>query len=348
MSSVVNDLLRRRNDPGYLNWLAVADALMFLSDGLRPYAENKMKELHALITTNVGGPGVKCPCSCVPGKKSKSNPHGRATPCTWAQQLRNFHSFSNKNDIPWHQSLGSQWHDPVHGYWEIAKLFMCDLGKNWATVKDAKCTDVGPLLNLLRFCKYFKIQHSSLDAVKDWRNKCAHAAPERTLSDIDKQNAFKDIESLLNDPELAGIKEVQDLRHIIKKTEMADISVLQSDELKIIQEFSRECQIETQAEVREVSKKMDKLERVVNEFVKGDDKSLVKGTRNLVKDVVSAISFILSFAVSLPVRKMAGMLWSLMVFCMFSQVGERNLMLDYGKIVSFLKITSNACCRPKK
>ena len=156
--------------------------------------------------------------------------------------------------LPWHQSLSSQWHDPVNGYWEIAKLFMCDLGKNWTTVKDAKCTDVGPLLNLLRFCKYFKIQHSSLDAVKDWRNKCAHA-PERTLSDIDKQNAFKDIESLLNDPELAGVKEVQDVRSIIKKTETADISILQNDELKIIQEFSHECQIETQAEIREVSKK---------------------------------------------------------------------------------------------
>ena len=330
MSSDVNDLLRRRNDPGYLNWLAVADALMFLSDGLRPYAENKMKELHALITTNVGGSGVKCPCSCVPGKKSKSNPHGRATPCTWAQQLRNFHNFSNKNDIPWHQSLSSQWHDPVHGHWEIAKLFMCDLGKNWATVKDAKCTDVGPLLNLLRFCKYFKIQHSSLDGVKDWRNKCAHA-PERTLSDIDKQNAFKDIESLLNDPELAGIKEVQDVRPVIKKTETADISILQNDELKIIQEFSHQCQIETQAEIREVSKKIDKLESVVNELTKGVYK-LLEGAEKVVRCLVSAFLLALLFAVSLTVRKIPGMLWSLMAFYMFSQVGKRSVMIDYGKI----------------
>ena len=329
MSSDVNDLLRRRNDPDYLNWLAVADALMFLSDGLRPYAENKMKELHALITTNVGGPGVKCPCSCVPGKKLKLNPHGRATPCTWAQQLKNFHNFYNKNAIPWHQSLSSQWHDPVHGHWEIAKLFMCDLGKNWATVKDAKCTDVGPLLNLLRFCKYFKIQHSSLDTVKDWRNKCAHA-PERTLSDIDKQNAFKDIEILLNDPELAGIKEVQDVRPIIKKTETADISILQNDELKIIQEFSRECQIETQAKIREVSKKIDKLESVVNELTKGVCK-LLEGAEKVVRCLVSAFPLALLFVVSLTVRKIPGMLWSLMVFYMFSEVGERNVMIDYDK-----------------
>ena len=339
MCSDVNDLLRRRNDPGYLNWLAVGDALMLLSDGLQTYAENKMKELHALISTNVGGPAVKCTCSCTPGKKSKSNPHGRTTPCIWAQELKNFHNFSNKNDIPWHQSLSSQWHDPVHGYWEIAKLFMCDLGKNWATVKDPKSTDVGPLLNLLRFCKYFKIQHSSLDAVKDWRNKCAHA-PERTLSDTDKQNAFKDIECLLNDPELAGIKDVQDYYSIIKRVEVADISILQNDELEIIQEFSRESQIETQAEVRLVSEKIDKLKNDVNELkanvtcVERNDKSL-QGVEKIVKDVVSVFQFMFLFTASFSVffHKIPGLLWSLMAFYMFSQVGERTMTLDYGKFL---------------
>ena len=338
MCSDVNDLLRRRNDPGYLNWLAVGDALTLVRDGLQIYAENKMKELHALITTNVGGPAVKCTCSCTPGKKSKSNPHGRTTPCIWAQELKNFHNFSNKNDIPWHQSVSSQWHDPVHGYWEIAKLFMCDLGKNWATVKDPKSTDVGPLLNLLRFCKHFKIQHSSLDAVKDWRNKCAHA-PERTLSAIDKQNAFKDIECLLNDPELAGIKDVQDYCSIIKRVEVADISILQNNELAIIQEFSRESQIETQAEVRSVSEKIDKLKNDVNELkanvtcVERDDK--LQGVEKIVKDVVSVFQFMFLFTASFSVffHKIPGLLWSLMAFYMFSQVGERTMTLDYGKFL---------------
>ena len=353
MSSDVNDLLRRRNDPGYLNWLAVGDALMLLSDGFQTYAENKMKELHALITTNVGGPAVACPCSCIPGKKSKSNPHGRTRPCPWAQELTNFHNFSNKNDIPWHQSLSTQWHDPIHGYWEIAKLFMCDLGKNWATVKDPKSTDVGPLLNLLRFCKHFKIQHSSLDAVKYWRNKCAHA-PERKLSDIDKQNAFKDIECLLNDPELAGIKDVQDFCPIIKTVEMADISILQNDELKIIQEFSRESQIETQVEVRVVSEKIDKLENDVNELkasvtcVKHDRKSL-KGVERVAKDVVSVFQLMFLFTAasfSLFVHKIPAMLWSLMAFYMFSQVGEKTVILDFGKLLKpiFQIVKSKKLC----
>ena len=159
-----------------------------------------------------------------------------------------------------------------------------------------------------------------------------YSYPERTLSDIDKQNAFKDIEILVNDPELAGIKEVQDVRSIIKKTETADISILQNDELKIIQEFSRECQIETQAEIREVSKKIDKLESVVNELTKGVYK-LLEGAEKVVRCSVSAFPLALLFAVYLTVhvRKIPGMLWSLMVFYMFSQVGERSLIIDYGK-----------------
>ncbi len=317
MSSGVEDLLRRRNDPGYLNWLAVGDALMFLSDGLRKYAEDKMKELHGLITTNIGGPGVKCTCKCIPGKKP--NPHGRTTTCIWAQELKKYHIFSRKGDIPWHQSISSQWHDPVHGYWEIAKLFMSDLGKDWATAKDPSTTDVAPLLNLLIFCKHFKIQDVSLKAVKDWRNKWAHPS-DLTLSDIDKQDAFKDIECLMNDPELVGIKEVQDYRSSIKKVETADISVLEDNELKIIQEFrliqeyKKSHEIEEKLEAPEeeirVLEKIDKMVKVVNKM--------------------GSIFLSILFTISPRLGRIPGMLMFL-AFFMFSQVGDRSVISDYGE-----------------
>jgi hypothetical protein len=90
---VAQDLFQIRNNPDHINWLAFGDALLLLSNGLRKYAEKKMKELHALIITNVGGPGIKCHCKCTVGKKS--NPHGRSTTtCLWAQQLKNYHVFS--------------------------------------------------------------------------------------------------------------------------------------------------------------------------------------------------------------------------------------------------------------
>ena len=334
MSSSVKGLLKRRNDPGYLNWLAVGDALRFLSDGLRQYAQNKMKELHALITTNVGGPGVKCTCKCTHGKKP--NPHGRTATCIWAQELKKFHNFSRKSDIPWHQSISSQWHDPVHGPWEIAKLFMSELGKNWATTTT---TDIGPLLNLLMFCNHFKIQHASLKAVKDWRNKWAHA-PDLTLSDIDKQNVFKDIECLMNDAELVGIKEVQDCRSSIKKVETAVFSVLQDNESKIIEEFRliqqfqliqliQECkkcpEIEEKSEVSEeeimVPKTFDNLVTVV------DFDNLV----TVVDKMGSVFLAILLFAISPLSRKVLGMLMFLAYF-MFYPVGDRTVMSDYGNM----------------
>ncbi|CAB3992938.1 Hypothetical predicted protein, partial [Paramuricea clavata] len=319
MSFGAKGFSQKRNDPGYFNWLAVADALMFLSDGLRKYAEDKMKELHVLITTNVGGPGVKCTCKCTPGKKP--NPHGRTATCIWAQELKKFHHFPRKSDIPWHQSISSQWHDPVDGHREIAKLFMSDLGKNWATTTT---TDIGRLLNLLIFCNHFKIQHASLKAVKDWRNKWAHAS-DLTLSDIDKQNAFKDIECLMNDAELVGIKEVQDCRSSIKKVETAVFSVLQDNESKILEEFRliqqfqliqeyKECpKIEEKSEVSEeeirVPKKFDKLVTVVDKMG-------------------SVFLAILLFAISPLSRKVLGMLMFLAYF-MFYPVGDRTVISDY-------------------
>ena len=322
MSSSVKDLLQRRNDPGYLNWLAVGDALRFLSDGLRQYAQNKMKELHALITTNVGGPGVKCTCKCTPGKKP--NPHGRTVTCIWAQELKKFHNFSRKSDIPWHQSISSQWHDPVHGPWEIAKLFMSELGKNWATTTT---TDIGPLLNLLMFCNHFKIQHASLKAVKDWRNNWAHAS-DLTLNDIDKQNAFKDIECLMNDAELVGIKEVQDCRPSIKKVETADFSVLQDNELKIIHEFGliQEFQlIQEYKKSREIEEKSEVSEEEIRVLKKFD--KLV----TVVDKMGSVFLALLLFAISPLSRKVLGMLMFSAYF-MFYPVGDRTVISDYGNM----------------
>ena len=72
MSSAVQVLFERRNNPEHRNWLAVGDALLTLSGGIRKYAETKLSDLHALIKANVGA-GVRCLCSCTPGKKP--NPH---------------------------------------------------------------------------------------------------------------------------------------------------------------------------------------------------------------------------------------------------------------------------------
>ena len=308
MAFGAEDLFRIRNDSEYRNWHAVGDALMFLSDGLRKYAENKMKEFHALIAKKAG-PAAKCNCKFVPG--TKPSPHGRATVCVWAQELKKNHVFKNKTHIPWHQSDCSKWHDPVSGYWEIAKLFMSDLGSDPAKVTDPNSTDVGPLLNLFKFCKHFNIQKSSLKAVTDRRNQWAHA-PNNKLSDSDKKAAFQDIKLLMNDPELLTSKEVQDCELKIKRVEVAEVSILEENELRLIAEFRR---------IKEY------------ENIQKNEKTLLFLTTLL-------------FLMTIPWRSLPGLLqWFLTVFFIFSQVGDRSgIVPDKGKIdcnhVSIIIVTA--------
>ena len=288
---------RLRNDPEYVNWLAVGEALLFLSDGLRQYAEQEMKQLHASITRSVG-PTAKCNCKFIPTGK-KRNPHGQAKACAWAQELKKNHVFRNKNHIPWDQSDSSKWHDPVLGYWEIAKLFMSDLGSDAATVTDPDSTDVGPLLNLFRFCKHFNIQKPLLKAVSDKRNQWAHA-PKQRLSDSDRKAAFQDIKLLMNDSELLTSKDFQACKPKINKLEAEDVLMARKDELSVLKEYQRikEC---------EDHEKKEKFNTV--------------------------ILVLLFFLTRLPSRSAPSMLhWLFTIFFIFSKVGDKGGMIsDEGK-----------------
>ena len=310
-----------RNDHEYRNWHAAGDALMFLSDGLRKYAENKMKGLHAVVTTSVGGPTVVCSCTSLPG--TKLNPHGTA--CVWAHELKKFHVFKKKADIPWHQSDSSKWHDPLVGYWEIAKLFMSDLGSDPAKVSDPDSTDVGPLLNLFRFCKYFKVQKALFKAVTDRRNQWAHA-PKHRLTDAQKNTVFQDIKSLMNDPELQTSKEVQDCKPKIKKVEEAELSILEENLLQLLEECRR---------IKEGENLQEKLDAV-----KEETKFLRKTVSSLVSIIIAILTFLLFLisVVLIPWQRIPSLLqWCLAVFLIFSYVGEKNgRVSDEGKMIVHL------------
>ena len=290
------------------NWLATGNALVFLSDGLGKYAKIKMKELHAKITTSVGGPTVVCSCKSTPG--TKLNPHGPA--CVWAQELKKFHVFKKKADIPWHQSDSSKWHDPVTGYWEIAKLFMSDLGSDSANVLDPDSTDVGPLLHLFRCCKYFKVQKSLLKAVTDWRNKWAHA-PKHKLTDGQKNAVFQDIRLLIKDPELLSSKEVQNCKPKVKKVEVAELSILEENLLRLIEECRR---------IKESENLQEKLDAANKEI-----KFLRKTVSSLVSIIMGIFTFLLFLmsVVLIPWQRIPSLLqWGFAVFFIFSYVGDKN------------------------
>ena len=323
MSFSAHDLQQIRNDRDYRNWLAAGDALIFLSDGLGNYAKIKMKELHAKITTSVGGPTVVCTCKSTPG--TKLNPH--RTACVWAQELKKFHVFKKKSDIPWHQSDSSKWHDPVVGYWEIAKLFMSDLGSDSAKVVDPDSTDVGPLLNLFRFCTHFdKVDKAKFKAVTDWRNKWAHA-PKHRLTDGQKNAVFQDIESLVNDPELLSSKKVQDCKPKIKKVEEAELSILEENLLRLLEECRR---------IKEGENLQEKLDTA-----KKENKFLRKTVSSLVSIIMGIFTFLLFLmsVVSIPWQRIPSLLqWVFAVFVIFSYVGDKNgIVPDEGCASAVMK-----------
>ena len=296
MSSGIRDLFAIRNDFEYRNWLAVGDALLILSDGLRQYAGQEMKALHYSISKSVGL-AAKCSCKFIPGKKV--NPHGRATACVWGQELKKNHVFKNKTHIPWEQSDSSKWHDPVVGYWEITKLFMSDLGSDRTKVTDPDSTDTGPLLNLFRFCKHFNIQKPLLKAVSDRRNQWAHA-PKRKLSDSDKKAAFQDIRLLMNDPQLLTSTDVQACKPKIDEVEVDEVLIAGKDELRVLEEYQR---------IKE------------SEHHERKEKN------------ITVIFALLCFLMLLPSRSVSSTLqWLFTIFLIFSTVGDKTgIVSDEGK-----------------
>jgi hypothetical protein len=339
MSFGMQDLLEIRNDPKHRNWHAVGDALMLLGDGLRQYAENKMKELHALITANVGGPKVKCSCRCTLGMKL--NPHRGSTTCIWAQELKKLHVFKTKADIPWNQSDNSKWHDPAVGYWEVAKLFMSDLGSDPTKVTDPNSTDVGPLLNLFRFCKHFNVQAPLLKAVTERRNQWAHA-PKRRLSDGDKNAAFQDIKLLMNDPELLISKEVQDCKPTINKVEAADVLILEDNQLRLMKEYRRikECE---NLQMKERLDAANEEIKILRDRELGDQSldglSNKKGVGLWVHNIGINIRTVFIFVMSLRRHVPGWLQWSCTLFFIFSQVGDRSgIASDDGKMTNILAV----------
>lgn len=308
-------MFRKHNNPAHLNWFAVGQAFRVLCGGLRQHAEMKIKYFQSLMTTRLSG--MKCPCSVIPGKKPNLHDNPK-TSCMWAKELRKSHRAKKHNQIPWHQTDSSKWHDPNDGYWEIAKIFMSDLGREAINVKDPSSTDSTGLLNLLYYCKHFKIQQPLIRAVRDWRNKWAHS-PDQSLQDHDKESAFDEILNLLDDPELMLCKEVQDSRKEIEEVHTWDISIFEKHELHV-------CILEEHLKVKEhqsrkqVEKRLKKLEEIV---AKGASKPKAKKPR--LGTWTNLVILLIGFILGLFKNVSGGFRWFLLMTIVL-QVGDKSML----------------------
>lgn len=211
----------------YQNWLAVGHALSLMLDGLRPYIEREMKTFHQALLANLA---AQPPCACV---------HPTKHTCAWCAQLARCHVGGRPK---WHQSDRAAWTDPHRGYWEVAKLFMAELGGSKAAVVDASTTDCTGLINLMFWCVHFRVQNHLIAAVRETRNTKWGHAPRQELTDAEKANALLAIKDLLQDPEFVADSG--------SKSALAEICLMekafdaQSVERKVLADFQVAMQYE--------------------------------------------------------------------------------------------------------
>ena len=216
---------------------------------------------------------------------------------------------------------------------------MADLRSNCSDVKDSSSTDLTGILNLMNFCKYFSVQQLLLKSVKGWRNKWAHASKNQ-LSEPDKQSAFKEIDNLINDVELKSFREVQECRPIIEKVRLADISIMQENELRVLEELRclKEGEIRSKTvEMRQKRKEVDKELKTLKELIKSIKENIkvqapVNHPQKKHDNIPAAILLTLYQSLIRPLLKRSSrLLFFLLIGFFVSQVGDKaDLELKSG------------------
>ncbi|KAJ7372369.1 hypothetical protein OS493_019817 [Desmophyllum pertusum] len=253
--------------PEYRNWLALGHALTtVLCQGLRPFINREVETFYRNVSARIGGP---CTCVHVPRRRPNEY-HDMSTcawaTCAWANILQAYH---HRNKPNWKQSDSTKWIDPILGPWEIAKLFLPDLGAGHAGIKSADDMDITGILNLMYWCNHFTIPQPLINEVRETRNNKWVHVPKLELSNIDKTDAFDAIENLLKDPQLAPDADAQKaLREIVNLKTVSDWHSLEAQVLADVKEMlKRETQQSerTQKEVGQlvllVEKRLEVLEQ---------------------------------------------------------------------------------------
>ena len=212
------------------NWLSLGRALTtVLCQGLRPFIKKETEafynNLRAAIPTG--------PCTCVYDSGRKPNRYHDMHGCRWANVLQGYHLGRGPN---WKQSDTSKWMDPNVGPWEIAKLFLPDIGGH-TVIESVEDMEISAILNLMFWCSHFAVQRPLIKDVRDTRNtKWAHM-PNLKLSDAEKKDAFETIEKLLQDPVLASDVGAQEtLREILILKSSSDVHVFKAEVLSHFKE----------------------------------------------------------------------------------------------------------------
>ena len=215
------------------NWLSLGRALTsVLCQGLRPYIKREMAIFYSNVTAAITRSRA-APCTCVYDPSRKKNQYHDVSKCAWAIFLQNAHLGNKPN---WKQSDSTKWMDPNNGQWEIAKLFLPDIGGH-TVIESAEDMDVTAILNLMFWCNHFTVQRSLIKDVRETRNTKWVHVPKLELSLTEKRAAFETIEKLLQDPVFTGDPDAQDaLRDILALKCSSDVHIFKAEVLSHFKE----------------------------------------------------------------------------------------------------------------
>jgi len=239
--------------PEYRNWLALGHALTtVLCQGLHPFINRDMDTFYKNVTARLA---AVAPCTCVKVPRRRPNEYHDMSTCAWANMLQGHHHANRPN---WKQSDSTKWLDPNLGPWEIAKLFLPDLGGH-AVITSAEDMDITGILNLMYWCNHFTIPQPLIKDVRDIRNnKWVHVS-NLELTDADKKVAFDAIENLLNDPNLTHDPDVQ--KALKEIGNLKSVSDLHSMEARVVDELKEVIRKEISNINTELANLMEESER---------------------------------------------------------------------------------------
>ena len=228
-SSSTSGTVGQLTKPEYRNWLALGHALTTeMCQGLRPFITREMKTFYTRLSAQTGGR----PCTCVRVPRRKPNEYHDMSTCAWANILQVHH---NRNKPNWKKSDPAKWMDPTLGPWEIAKLFLPDLGEH-ADIESADDMDITGILNLMYWCNQFTIPQPLIDEVREIRNHNWVHVPCLELTDADKKVAFDAIENLLQHPNIVHDPDAQ--KALKEIGNLKCVSDLHSMEARVLADFT--------------------------------------------------------------------------------------------------------------
>ena len=243
--------------PEYRDWLALGHALTtVLCQGLRPFITREIVAFHNNVIALTAG--RRCKCIHVPRRRPNEF-HDMST-CALANILEGHHHRRKPN---WKQSDPAKWMDPMLGPWEMAKLFLPDLGGH-ADIKSADDMDITGILNLMYWCSHFTIPQHLIQEVRETRNNKWVHVPKLELTNADKTDAFDAIQKLLTDPQLASDPDAKNaLGEVVNIKNVSDLHSLEAQVLADFKEvLNREILNLTQQSER-TQEEVDQLRQVV-------------------------------------------------------------------------------------